>query len=172
MNPRTRIEKRTPSPRPSPPQVCGGEGGGAASMESWSRTHLINRSGARGERFGVAARREEGEYPQRSSTDEQRRRRAKEPPPSGLAWEMPSGVVAPRSQPQGGDAPSSRLARGHFPGQRALLLFMRWVLMFKSFGELSPCPRPAKRGEGGRRPGEGFVANSFLQEQSRFGFKP
>ncbi len=99
-----------------------------ARFEENIRTHLINRSGARGERFGVAARREDGEYPQRSSTDEQRRRRAKEPPPSGLAWEMPSGVVAPRSQPQVGDAPSSRLARGHFPGQRAPLLFMRWVL--------------------------------------------
>jgi hypothetical protein len=28
------------------------------------RTHLINRTGARGERFGAAATREEGEYPQ------------------------------------------------------------------------------------------------------------
>src|SRR5215813_890489 len=35
-------------------------------------THLINRERARCQRFAAAARREEGEYPNGSSTDEQR----------------------------------------------------------------------------------------------------
>jgi hypothetical protein len=55
-------------------------------QSNYSRTHLINREWVRCQGFGVAARREEGEYPQGSSTDEQRSRRAKDRQPFGLAW--------------------------------------------------------------------------------------
>src|SRR5271170_5325046 len=50
------------------------------------RTHLINRGRARCRGFEAAARREEGEYPQRSSTDEQRGSSPKDWQPFGLAW--------------------------------------------------------------------------------------
>jgi len=49
-----------------------------------TRTPLVNREGVRCQRFGAAARREEGEYPNGSSTDEQRSSGGKDRQPSGL----------------------------------------------------------------------------------------
>src|SRR5579872_1088922 len=76
------------------------------------RTHLINRKRARCQRFGGAARREEGEYPLwtpplpgRRATQQQRQRSATR---RAVFWRAPGGV-APQSQ-SFGYAPSSRLA--------------------------------------------------------------
>ncbi len=63
-----------------------------------NRTHLINRQGARCERFGAGARREEGKYPDGSLTDEQRSSSVKDRQPFGLERKRASGVVAPQSQ--------------------------------------------------------------------------
>ena len=63
----------------------------------------------RGQGFCAVARREEGEYPQRSLTDEQRRHSAKERPPCGLCsgGRLASLLLSHRAI---GYAPSSRLA--------------------------------------------------------------
>ncbi|MBM3838748.1 MAG: hypothetical protein FJ398_12445 [Verrucomicrobia bacterium] len=47
-----------------------------------------------------------------SSTEEQRSQKAKSPQPSGAGRRLAGCGVARRSQPQNGDAPSSRLASG------------------------------------------------------------
>src|SRR5438128_9234431 len=49
---------------------------------------------------------------QRSVRSEQRRQTAKQPQPCGAGRRLASCLVARRSQPTGGDAPSSRLASG------------------------------------------------------------
>src|SRR5262249_4677491 len=63
-----------------------------------SRTHLINRKRARCQRFGGAARREEGEYLlwifDRRETQQQRQRSATR---RAVFWRAPGGV-APQSQ--------------------------------------------------------------------------
>src|SRR6266850_5861596 len=75
-----------------------------------TRTHLINRERVRCQRFGAAARREEGEYPSwifdRRATPPQRQRSATL---RAKLWRT-AGCVAPQSQSNYGYASSSRLA--------------------------------------------------------------
>ena len=53
-------------------------------MTQETRTHLINREGARCEGWVDEARREKGEYPNGSSTDDRRRIISQDPQPGGL----------------------------------------------------------------------------------------
>jgi hypothetical protein len=80
--------------------------------EQRRRTHLKNRGRVRGQRFGMAARREEREYPWWIFD-----RRATPPPGqrSATLWAVvrrAADCVAPQSQNPDGYAPSSRLVTG------------------------------------------------------------
>src|SRR5262245_64901957 len=76
-------------------------------------THLINRKRARCQRFGDAARREEGEYPlwifDRRATQQKRQRSATR---RAVFWRAPGGV-APQSQ-----SASAMLLRRALPAAR------------------------------------------------------
>src|ERR1041385_505154 len=86
------------------PLVCSAKCGSIFTLFNDSRhimfprTHLVNRKRARGQRFGAAARREEGEYPlwifDRRAT---RPRREKSATLRAKLWRTASGV-APQSQ--------------------------------------------------------------------------
>src|SRR5881409_3757508 len=81
-----------------------------------TRTHLINRERVRCQRFGAAARREEGEYPSwifdRRATQPQRQRSATL---RAKLWQA-AGGVAPQSSRSGGT--SAMLLRRALPATR------------------------------------------------------
>ena len=79
------------------------------------RTHLTKRERVRCQGFGAAARSEQGEYPQRSSTDEQRRRSSENRQPSGLAWNGPLAALL-----LGHRAVSAMLPRRALPRARSM----------------------------------------------------
>src|SRR6266567_8539575 len=88
---------------------------------------------------------------QRSVRSEQRRQTAKQPQPSGAGRRLAICFVARRSQPTGGDAPSSRLASGQAAlppksevifeqtlsppiGNQSLALFVAMAMLFGASG--------------------------------------
>ena len=106
------------------------------------RTHLINRERVRCQRFGAAARREEGEYPpwifDRRATRRQRQRSATLWSRSRGIWRTP-GSVAPQSSRRGGT--SAMLLRRALPDAGQSLAHSFPVYEMGSNGALAATPQ-------------------------------
>src|SRR5205809_7860526 len=78
-----------------------------------------------------------------------------------LSWKTPLTRPSATLSPTGGEG----RVRGRFMG--SLLAFFRMHWDHEPDWHPSPCPLPAKRGEGGRRPGEGRFMERFPRKISR-----
>ena len=109
-----------------------------------SRTHLINRERVRCQRFGAAARREEGEYPA-TSTELEHALRSQAFPKAYFVDQVMSSfeVAGSLSDEQRGRGGKDRQPFGLSSGERlaALLLSHRtlWLCFF-----VAPCQSPAR----------------------------